>query len=246
MGVTVRFFETMKALGVPFDVAALSLPYVRGTDMSGLTARDYFQRMNGLVDHVAALGKPVYIAETSYPAVPDPIFNPPIPDFPYSNDGQRAYVRSQLIWASNNRNIVGWGWFYPEWFPGIKPDAPPNLVAQGLFSDRTTLRPAVAEMNVMLPGFGAPGPPSSLSASVAGSAVTLRWSAPGGGSAVSAYVIEAGSSAGLTNLTTFSTASTATVYAVGGVPIGTYYVRVKSANAAGTSGPSNEVVVVIR
>ncbi|HET8924770.1 MAG TPA: glycosyl hydrolase 53 family protein [Candidatus Acidoferrum sp.] len=143
------FFQAMQTLGVSYDVAALSLPYVNSTDMSSLTARDYFQRWNDLVNRIAALGKPVYIAENSYPAATLSTFYPPIPDFPYTDAGQAAYVHSQLLWASNNPNIIGWTWFYPEWFPGIASTPAPNLEVSGLFSDRTTLRPAAKELNAI-------------------------------------------------------------------------------------------------
>ena len=76
------FFQTMQSLGVPFDVAALSLPYVEFTDLSGFTAQSYFQRWESLVNRIAALGKPVHIAESNYPMAALPLFFPPLPDFP--------------------------------------------------------------------------------------------------------------------------------------------------------------------
>jgi predicted phage tail protein len=75
--------------------------------------------------------------------------------------------------------------------------------------------------------------------------VTLTWNAPGGRCAPTSYVLEAGSSPGANNLANFATGSTATSFATGGVGAGTFYVRVRASNAAGVSGVSNEVVVVI-
>jgi hypothetical protein len=92
---------------------------------------------------------------------------------------------------------------------------------------------------------GAPGPPSGLTTSASGSNVTLGWIAPTTGGAPTGYLIEAGSSTGLANLASFPTGTTATSFATGGVPAGTYIVRVKATNAAGTSAPSNESTLVV-
>ena len=69
--------------------------------------------------------------------------------------------------------------------------------------------------------------------------------APANGGAPSSYIIEAGSAPGLSNLANFSTGSTATSYSTSGVPRGTYYIRIRATNSAGTSGASNEYVLVV-
>ena len=89
-----------------------------------------------------------------------------------------------------------------------------------------------------------PAAPSSLLASVAGSTVTLSWSGPAS-SAVTTYVIEAGSSPGASNLANFATNSTETAFTANGVGAGTYYVRIRAANFGGVGPPSNEVLVVV-
>ena len=91
----------------------------------------------------------------------------------------------------------------------------------------------------------APGPPSGLTWSSAGSTILLTWTAPVSGGAPTAYTIEAGSTAGLANLANFSTGNTATSYAAGGIGNGTYVVRVKASNTGGTSAASNEVPLVV-
>jgi hypothetical protein len=83
--------------------------------------------------------------------------------------------------------------------------------------------------------------PTTLTAAVSGSSVTLSWAAPIGGCAPTGYVIQAGSAPGLSDLANFSTGSLATSFSAAGVGAGTYYVRVRAATGAGTSGPSNEV-----
>ncbi len=90
-----------------------------------------------------------------------------------------------------------------------------------------------------------PGAPSGLASAVSGDTVTLTWSAPSGGCAPTSYVLEAGSAAGLVNLANANSGSTATTFFASGVGAGTYYVRLRAANAVGVSGPSNEVVVTV-
>jgi hypothetical protein len=147
----VAFFQEMISLGVPYDFAAISLPYVDGTDLSVFSAQEYFQRVNTVVNRIAALGKPVVIAENSYPWQPFAGVNPPMPDFPYTPTGQAAFFTQQLAWASNNPNVVSWTWFDPEWYPGIHTNDPPNLYVEGLLADSTTLQPGAAAMNFTTP-----------------------------------------------------------------------------------------------
>lgn len=95
------------------------------------------------------------------------------------------------------------------------------------------------------PALTPPGPPGGLATSSSGSSVSLTWNAPSSGGAAAAYIIEAGSAPGLLNLATFSTGSTATAFSTSGVSAGTYYVRVRATNAAGTSIVSNESRLVV-
>jgi hypothetical protein len=87
----------------------------------------------------------------------------------------------------------------------------------------------------------APGPPGTLSVTVAGPNVTFQWGAATGGP--SSYVLEAGTATGSSNLGTFDLGAI-TQYAVAAPP-GVYYVRVRARNACGTGAPSNEVTVSV-
>lgn len=91
----------------------------------------------------------------------------------------------------------------------------------------------------------APNTPSNLAASVSGSTVTLTWTAPSSGDAASSYVVEAGSTPGASNLAAVATGNTLRSFSANNVANGTYYVRVRAANGANLSSPSNEVVVTI-
>ena len=89
----------------------------------------------------------------------------------------------------------------------------------------------------------APPSPSGLAAVVNGSTVRLSWNEVSG---VPAYVIEAGSSPGSSNLANVDTAGPGTFFTAVNVGAGSYYVRVRSLNGCGeSSGASNEVLVVV-
>jgi Tol biopolymer transport system component len=90
-----------------------------------------------------------------------------------------------------------------------------------------------------------PGVPRDLAASVFGSTLTLTWNPPLGGAAPTAYVIEAGSTNGATDVANFSTGSTATHFSANVSGGGTFYIRVRAANGAGVSPPSNQILVTI-
>jgi hypothetical protein len=90
-----------------------------------------------------------------------------------------------------------------------------------------------------------PGAPLNFAFTVTGRDVAFAWSAPATGSAPTGYVLEAGSAPGLADLAVL-TLGPAASYAAAGVPPGTYYVRVRAMNAAGSGPPSAEAAVVIR
>ena len=83
---------------------------------------------------------------------------------------------------------------------------------------------------------------ATLTHQVAGSTVSFFWQAASG--SVGGYVLEAGSVSGSANLAAVPVGNVLAL-SVPGVPPGTYYVRVRAANAAGQGPPSNEVVVVV-
>jgi uncharacterized repeat protein (TIGR03803 family) len=89
---------------------------------------------------------------------------------------------------------------------------------------------------------GPPGAPGGLSASVSGSTVSFGWIGASG--VPTAYLLQAGSSSGSSNIGTFNLGNSSS-YTAGGVPNGTYYVRLVATNACGTGPASNEVLFTV-
>jgi hypothetical protein len=94
------------------------------------------------------------------------------------------------------------------------------------------------------PSAGVPGPVSGLASSLSGTVVTLTWSVPASGGAVGSYVIEVGLSPGDSSLAVFDTGSPLLSFSAA-APSGTFFIRVRARNGAGTGAPSNEVMVVV-
>jgi Carboxypeptidase regulatory-like domain len=90
-----------------------------------------------------------------------------------------------------------------------------------------------------------PYAPENLQATASGGTVTFTWSWPFWQGVVTGHRLVAGSGPGLSNLAQV-TLGAATQASFGGVPPGTYYVRVHALNAAGASIASDDVAVVVR
>lgn len=101
--------------------------------------------------------------------------------------------------------------------------------------------PPSAEVSFQVGGATPPGRPRALAASVAGSAVTLSWSAPSDGA--DSYLVEAGTRSGLADVGALAVAGT-TYGAI--APPGTYFVRVRAVRGSSISQPSDEIVVQVR
>jgi hypothetical protein len=108
--------------------------------------------------------------------------------------------------------------------------------------DDSTAGPSATVSNA---GVSPIGSPTGLTASSSGASVLLTWAAPTSGGTPFTYIIEAGTSSGSADLANFPTGTTATTFSATGVPAGTYFVRVRAANAAGTGPTSNEVILVV-
>lgn len=104
--------------------------------------------------------------------------------------------------------------------------------------------PASNEARVTLAGPGVcatpPPPPAGYAAQIAGLNVMLSWNAS---PSATFYVLEAGSVPGAANILQASVGAVTALAATG--PIGTYFTRVRAANACGASAPSVEVPVTL-
>lgn len=89
-----------------------------------------------------------------------------------------------------------------------------------------------------------PGAPTGLAATVSGRNVQLQWTPPSASAGLTGYRLEAGSAPGAADLATFTIGLTPGL-AVGDVPDGTYYVRVRSLRGDVAGPASNEVPVVV-
>ena len=90
-----------------------------------------------------------------------------------------------------------------------------------------------------------PGPPGNFFARTTGRTASFSWTASVAGALATSYTIEAGSAPGLANLAQIDTGTPATSFVVPNVPPGTYWVRVRGVNAAGTGAPSQDVAIVM-
>ncbi len=103
--------------------------------------------------------------------------------------------------------------------------------------------PASNEVAVTLDGSVAvPSPPTGVVTAVTGNVVSIAWTPPTSGGTPAGYQVEAGTVPGgvLGAATT-----TAPLLVVPGAPSGTYYLRVRSFNAAGLGSATGDVTVVV-
>jgi hypothetical protein len=90
-----------------------------------------------------------------------------------------------------------------------------------------------------------PGPPQQLTFWLDGRTVNMRWWPPAIGSAVTNYILEAGSGLGLSNLHNRSTGSAATHAETPAAP-GVYFARLRAQNDCGISAPTSEQLIFVR
>jgi hypothetical protein len=88
-------------------------------------------------------------------------------------------------------------------------------------------------------GCAAPGSASPLTASVAGSQVTLQWNAAPN---ATDFIVEAGTASASADVASIPVAGTSLL---ANAPGGTYYVRVRPRNACGSGWWSNEATVTV-
>ncbi len=92
---------------------------------------------------------------------------------------------------------------------------------------------------------GPPGAPGLVAPLVSGQDVRLRWNAPAAGGTPSVYQLEVAADRAFSAILSMPIAAPGTELFVPGAPPGTYFVRVRAANAAGAGGASAEVPVMV-
>ena len=90
-----------------------------------------------------------------------------------------------------------------------------------------------------------PGRPAQFGAVFSGRSVTLSWGAPATGDPVTNYVLEGGSAHGLADYGRLDVGM-ATSFAIDGVPDGTFWLRLRAANNAGTGPATADLALVVR
>lgn len=90
-----------------------------------------------------------------------------------------------------------------------------------------------------------PDTPTAFSATAQLSTATFAWTPATTGGAVQRFLIDAGTAPGTYNLGTVPVNAPTTSLSVGGVPAGTYYLRIKAQNALGTSAPTSERTLIV-
>jgi arabinogalactan endo-1,4-beta-galactosidase len=139
------FFQSMIDLGVPFDIAGLSFPYQFG---GSAVSQPYFANVDFLaaLSRISALGRPLEILEFAYPADPAGATTTPATAYPYTPDGQAAFIRDFA--AAVRNKVQKLCYFYPDWYKGFDGTAP-ELEGGGLFSSAATPRPALEIFNAI-------------------------------------------------------------------------------------------------
>ncbi|MEP7116222.1 MAG: fibronectin type III domain-containing protein, partial [Acidobacteriota bacterium] len=90
-----------------------------------------------------------------------------------------------------------------------------------------------------------PGVVARFGAWFNGRAVTLSWTPPTSGDPVTSYVLEAGTAPGRADLAVLPLGN-ALSFGVGGIGDGTYWVRLRAANSAGTGPATEDLALVMR
>lgn len=144
------FFKTMIDYGVQFDYAGLSNPYNSPGWVVPLYSTDcWFQRMQEVIEYLGTdLNKKVLISEASYPHNSNGAPGQAMPEFPYTPTGQAMWTREHLRFFSNQPNVLGFFWFYPDYHMNLAVD--PALKGSSMFQTPTQPMPSLAEFRVNL------------------------------------------------------------------------------------------------
>ncbi len=124
------------------------------------------------------------------------------------------------------------------------PDGVYTFVVEAAYSTGIVVRSNTTVVPVG--AFALPGPPVGLAATTAGNVVTFQWQPPAsdGGAPVQAFVLEAGTAPGVSDLAVLPLGGVMS-FATPPIPDGSYFVRVRARTVVGTGPPSPDVHAVV-
>lgn len=124
------FFQSMIDLGVQFDIAGLSYPYMHA---GNAVPQPYFKQTEflGTLDFIANLGKAVQIVEFDYPNASTGMIHAAPAEYPFTPNGQAAFITD--FSAAVRGKVEAIHYWYPDWYPGFD-STHPELENCGLFS----------------------------------------------------------------------------------------------------------------
>lgn len=139
------FFQSMIDLGVHFDIAGLSYPYMHAGNP---VPQPYFRQTEFLdvLDFIATLGKSVQIVEFDYPNASTGMSHGAPADYPFTPSGQADFITD--FSAAVRGKVEAIHYFYPDWYPGFD-STHPELENCGLFSALGSGLPALEVFNAI-------------------------------------------------------------------------------------------------
>jgi len=167
----------------------------------------------------------------------------PPPTVPYAQAYRDGPVRTLMAYADP-------GLYYPRMLNFSsetvrEPPMPAGVATGNSLQDnaRRLNETAATVAGYRTPPHPVPPAPEAFAASVSGTTVTLSWTPPSAGGAVSAFEVEGGPTPGSAAYGRVTlTQSPATV---ADVPLGTHYLRLLSVGPTGTSAPSSDIAAVV-
>jgi len=113
-----EFYNTMIESGVAFDFIGLSYPY--GNINVEDPTRPYFHSAEFVkaMVYFRSLGKDVLFSEFAYPNAPSDTAAPPDEGYPYSPEGQAAWI-GDFVSVCAEQKVSGAFYFYPEYYAGF-------------------------------------------------------------------------------------------------------------------------------
>ena len=127
----------------------------------------------------------------------------------------------------------------------VVPNVPEGTYYARVYGLRGSSRGASSNEVTVIVGLCTSPPlaPTGLSGSAANGAVSIAWTPAASGCTPSGFLVRAGSAPGSSDIGMFPVGAVTSLTAP--VPPRTYYVAVLAQNAAGVSGPSNEVQITV-